>query len=251
VTTNRDVDPAGSTVEVDRRSARRVTGGIARRWLAAYALMTAVCVGLGLLVTHASIAAGVRRGDASVDRWFVRAHAGPLDSLTSVGSKLAETPTVIAAGLIAVAVLWWRRRDLEGIGILTLGLLLEVCVFVSTTLFVDRPRPPVRHLDAAPPTSSFPSGHTAAAIALYVGLVVVLHRRSRPTPTWFPAVAAVLLLVPVVVGLSRLYRGMHHPTDVIVGVLLGTTSLVVACWIVARARSDAARPVASDGGGSR
>ena len=70
---------------------------------------------------------------------------------------------------------------------------------MTTTLFVDRARPPVHHLDAAPPTSSFPSGHTAAAIVLYVGLILVLHRVWRRNAVTI-AVAVVLALVPVVVG---------------------------------------------------
>jgi undecaprenyl-diphosphatase len=115
-------------------------------------------------------------------------------------------------------------------------------VFVTTTLFVDRARPPVHRLDTAPPTSSFPSGHTAAAIVLYIGLIIVVHRVWRRNAATI-GVAVVLALVPVVVGLSRLSRGMHHPTDVIAGALLGTVALLVACALVGRA---VARPGASD-----
>ena len=148
--------------------------------------------------------------------------------MTAVGSHLAETPTVVGVGLVVVALVWWRRRDLYAVGILVVGLTLEVTVFVTTTLFVDRARPPVHHLDAAPPTSSFPSGHTAAAIVLYIGLIIVLHRvwrrnadhdrrRRRPRARCRSSSA-----------LSRLYRGMHHPTDVLVGALLGAVALLIA-----------------------
>jgi len=133
-----------------------------------------------------------------------------------------------------VALVWWRRRDLYAVGILVVGLTLEVSVFVTTTLFVDRPRPPVHRLDAAPPTSSFPSGHTAAAIVLYIGLVIVVHRVWHRNAATI-GVAVVLALVPVAVGLSRLSRGMHHPTDVIVGALLGAVALLIACLVVGRA----------------
>jgi undecaprenyl-diphosphatase len=127
---------------------------------------------------------------------------------------------------------------------LVVGLTLEVTVFVTTTLFVDRPRPPVVRLDPAPPTSSFPSGHTAAAIVLYVGLILVIHHvwgRTRAT-----AVASVLLaLVPVTVGLSRLSRGMHHPTDVLVGAALGAVALTVAVVSVRATVDRAAAPPSS------
>ena len=82
-------------------------------------------------------------------------------------------------------------------------------------------------LDTAPPTSSFPSGHTAASIALYIGVLFIIGRRMRPS-VGRTLLQIVLLAVPVAVGLSRLYRGMHHPTDVIAGVVLGVLCLAVA-----------------------
>jgi len=210
-------------------------------WLVAYAVLTASWVGLGLLVTDAHITVGVRRWDVSVERWFAHRRTGVLDSLTAVGSHLAETPTVIGVGLVVVALVWWRRRDLYAVGILVVGLVLEVTVFVSTTLFVDRTRPPVHHLDAAPPTSSFPSGHTAAAIVLFVGLIIVV-RRSWDRGWLTVLLAVALAFLPVVVGLSRLYRGMHQPTDVLAGAALGAIALTGACAMVRAAIIGTGRP---------
>jgi undecaprenyl-diphosphatase len=103
----------------------------------------------------------------------------------------------------------------------------EVAIFLLVTLLVDRPRPPVRHLDYAPPTSSFPSGHTAAAIALYGALAVLASERAR-SALLKGLVVAVAFLVPLLVALSRLYRGMHFLSDVLGGVVLGTVWLL-AC----------------------
>ena len=72
----------------------------------------------------------------------------------------------------------------------------------------------------APPTSSFPSGHTAAAIALYGCLAVLLMWVYGRRPATRVA-AVVLFCIPVVVGLSRLHRGMHYPSDILVGALGG------------------------------
>jgi undecaprenyl-diphosphatase len=209
-------------------------------FVVAYVALTAGCVALGFLITEAGATAGIRRWDVAVNRWFVGRRTGALDALTAVGSHLAETPTVIGLGLIVVALVWWRRRDAGSVGILVVGLTLEVAVFVSTTLFVDRSRPPVHHLDAAPPTSSFPSGHTAAAVVLYVGLIIVVHRVWRRNAATI-AVAVVLGLVPFAVGASRLYRGMHRPTDVLVGAVLGIAALVFACTLVRTAMLGARR----------
>jgi membrane-associated phospholipid phosphatase len=93
-------------------------------------------------------------------------------------------------------------------------------VFLLTTAAVDRVRPAVPKLDPAPPTSSFPSGHTGAATALYVGVALLIA--SRVKPVWLKVLVLVLAaLVPISVGLARLYRGMHHPTDVAFGAANG------------------------------
>ena len=82
-------------------------------------------------------------------------------------------------------------------------------------------------LDVAPPTSSFPSGHTAAAVALYGCLALVVLRQSANR--WAARTIAVLCCcVPVIVAVSRVYRGMHYLTDVLGGVLLGTVWLYAA-----------------------
>ena len=94
---------------------------------------------------------------------------------------------------------------------------------------VDRQRPAVEHLDPAPPTSSFPSGHTGAATALYVGVAVVIAWRVRHKLLRVLLVA-VFVTVPILVAVSRLYRGMHHPTDVVFGALNGLACLAVAVY---------------------
>jgi undecaprenyl-diphosphatase len=232
---------AAVTATRPARHERRPLVGLLGVLVVAFVMLGAASIGVGLLLTHASLLSGVRHWDTSVNRWFVHRRTGTLDTLTAVGSDLAETPTVIAVGLLVVGLLWWRRHDLYAAGILVVGLTLEVSVFVTTTLFVDRGRPPVRHLDAAPPTSSFPSGHTAAAVVLSIGLVLVVHRvwRHRVATA---AVSVVLALVPVVVALSRLYRGMHQPTDVLAGAVLGAVALAVACRSVRASMVRAGRP---------
>src|SRR4051812_49227870 len=61
-------------------------------FVVAYVALSAAFVGLGLLITDAGVTAGIRRWDVSVNRWLVHGHTGTLDTLTAVGSHLAETP---------------------------------------------------------------------------------------------------------------------------------------------------------------
>jgi undecaprenyl-diphosphatase len=85
--------------------------------------------------------------------------------------------------------------------------------------------------------ASYPSGHTAASIAIYCGLALLTSRltnRSARIAVW-----AVALLVPVFVAFSRMYRGMHHPLDVAGGAIVGIAALS-ALVLVSRATNLAA-----------
>ena len=87
------------------------------------------------------------------------------------------------------------------------------------------------HLDEAPPTSSFPSGHTAAAVCFYgsIAAIILWHSRHR----WIKVVAVVICAaVPLMIAGSRVYRGMHYPTDVLAGLLLGAIWLTVVILYV-------------------
>jgi membrane-associated phospholipid phosphatase len=86
-------------------------------------------------------------------------------------------------------------------------------------------------MDQAPPTSSFPSGHTAAAICFYgsVAAIAVWHSRRR----WLTVAAVTLCAaVPLTIGASRVYRGMHYPTDVFAGAMLGLIWLSIVVFYV-------------------
>jgi membrane-associated phospholipid phosphatase len=127
-------------------------------------------------------------------------------------STLASTPVIIGVTvLVAIALRLWLRRWHEPI-FLAVAVTCQALVFFFATLIIDRARPDVPKMDESPPTSSFPSGHTSAAVALYVGLALVLALLVRRT--WLKVLCWALVLVPIAVAVSRLYRGMHHPSDV-------------------------------------
>jgi undecaprenyl-diphosphatase len=102
-------------------------------------------------------------------------------------------------------------------------------------------------LDGPLPTSAFPSGHVAATICLYTGIALLVIPATKAWWRWLTLVPAVLM--PVLVAVSRLYRGMHHPTDILASLIfaLAWTSIV---YLALRPLVPARRAVSSSGSGS-
>jgi membrane-associated phospholipid phosphatase len=190
--------------------------------------------GLGLLVTKPLADNWPFDAEDAVSRELAADRTPAWTTVSGVVSDLASTPVAFAA-TAAVAGLAWLlyRRWREPVFVLG-AMAAESVVFFVTTLAVDRTRPAVPHLDTAPPTSSFPSGHTSAAVTLYGATALLLVRyawqpRPRPPAVRGTAVLASMLLlaVPVAVAASRLYRGMHYPSDVAASFVDGLACLAI------------------------
>lgn len=231
VPTHDSAPPRNTAVEVRSAAVRLIAAAVA-----IWALLSAI----GYALSHWLNGSTFEKKDLWIDRWFAHRRSSGWNAATQVGSHLAETMTVIAIGavvFVALRVILGRWR--ESIFIL-IALVGEVTIFVCTTLVIDRARPPVAHLDAAPPTSSFPSGHTAASIALYGSIALVTW--SCSDRGWLrKLMLAIAVVVPILVGLSRLYRGMHYPTDVLGGALLGVLWLMTVSYVLMRSEPDRGR----------
>lgn len=203
--------------------------------------LLAVVIGLGLLIVGPL---GDLPAELTVNEWLVEHRIPSLDSLTATWSLVGSTEVIIGGCLLVGLIAWWATREWWYAVIPGIAVAIQAFVFMTSALVVGRERPDVEMLDDAPPTSSFPSGHTGAATAFWV-TTALMARRIRYL--WLRvAVMVVCLAVPLLVAFSRLYRGMHHATDVAVGALNGAVCVWLAWHYLRRdphaAERDRGRP---------
>lgn len=203
------------------------------RVLLPVAVWFAVLVSVGYLLGH-QLKHAVS-GEDGVNRWFLARRTPGWNEVTNIVSHVGNTGTIIITMVSAAVIVWLISRRLREPVVLIVGVACQALVFLLTTLVVDRTRPAVPKLDVSPPTSSFPSGHTGASTALYFGLVILCVTRLQRT--WLRVLALVGFgIVPFLVATARLYRGMHHPTDVTFGLLNGAVCAVIAYLAFRHAR---------------
>jgi membrane-associated phospholipid phosphatase len=221
----------------------RELGLLGRRLLVPAVLLVGVMVLLGWLLTDVLAQSWLATTDADINQEFVEERTNDLNTVSFLFSSLAATPVIIGLTLVTAAtarLVWKRWHEAIYVAYAVIG---EVLIFLATTLLIDRQRPEVPQLDPAPPTSSFPSGHTAAAVCFYGAAAAIIAWRVRKR--WLRwTVIALAVAIPLLVGLARLYRGMHFPTDVTGGLVLGLVWLGVVTRLVLLAPINAAGDIA-------
>ena len=193
---------------------------------AALGIVLVAGAALAVAATWAFVAlAGVVREGATqqfddrVLQW-IGAHQTPLMQkvmfeITLLGTGIVLVMTVCVAGLF----LWISNHRFSA-----LLLLLATCggIVINTLLkhTFDRPRPQIFEWGATVLTSSFPSGHAMSATITY-GTIAYLAARLQAgrVARWITYIAAGLLII--LICTSRLYLGVHYPSDVVAGSLMG------------------------------
>lgn len=164
-----------------------------------------------------------RPDDPLGPRWFEEA----VRDITALGS-FAVLTLLVAAAIVYLLMAGKRFDALTVLVAVAGGQVLSSLL----KLGIDRPRPDlVAHL-AEVQTLSFPSGHAMLSAVTYLTLGSLLARaaQTRRTAIFFVSLAVLLTLM---VGVSRIYLGVHWPSDVLAGWCAGF-AWALGCWIAAR-----------------
>ncbi|HWV56780.1 MAG TPA: phosphatase PAP2 family protein [Longimicrobiales bacterium] len=193
---------------------------------------------VGLLVllalTEGVLDGETARIDAAILLWL-DAHATPwLDraavEVTALGNGVVITVLTAVAAALLLRFGHWPYALLIAAAAAGGG-----AITAAIKELIDRPRPQLFEwrIHFPEPSAAYPSGHATIAMVTFAALAYIFHRiGGRPAVGLVAtAVAAVLILL---VGISRLYLGVHYPSDVVAGYIVGFTWVVV-CALVAEA----------------
>ena len=208
---------------------------------------------LALLLGLAVIAAGLwafaaladevsEKDTQSIDEKILLALRNPDDRKDPIGPRWAEEMgrdftalggmTVLTLLTVAIVgyLLFERKRHMA----LFLAITVGGGILVSSLLkySFSRPRPDLVPHGSYVYTSSFPSGHSMMATITYLTLAAVLARAHRRRRVKIYLIAFGIFLT-IAVGVSRVYLGVHWPTDVLAGWTAGTV-WAISCWLIAR-----------------
>jgi len=167
--------------------------------------------------------------DSSVDQWFVASRMDWLTTFMFYFTKLAEAQVVAVLALASLLYFLWKKEKS-----MAWALFISVLGSAGTVLImkhlIARPRP--LYGVYAESLYSFPSAHAALAISFYGLFFYFLINQARKTyRVWLYILSAISIFL---IGVSRLYLGVHYLSDVLVGHAVGVVWMVIAIWIEKR-----------------
>jgi undecaprenyl-diphosphatase len=203
----------------------RAYGRIAA-WIAiAWVLIVGAITGIGKLIMITGNGNGNLLGDHVIPHWFAAHRTATRNHWSLIASNLGATQDILIVSVAACVVFIAVTRRWRPVVFLAVVMLGELAAFLLIADIVKRPRPDVPHLDSNLPTSAFPSGHMAATTCLYVGIAILVIGHARGWWRYLFLIPAIVM--PVLIATARLYRGEHHPTDILASVLFA------ALWLTA------------------
>jgi undecaprenyl-diphosphatase len=204
-------------------------------------VLVAVILGAAALFAFAKIANEVGQGETrAFDEWLLLSLRTPGDPALPIGPKrvqelmrdltaLGSTGVLTIMVLSVVGFLAMTRKG--NAAILVLVSVVGGTLLSQTMKFAfARPRPDLVPHGAEVYTASFPSGHSMMSAVVYLTLGALLAR-TQPDRAVKVYIMTIAVVLTTLVGISRVYLGVHWPTDVLAGWSLGGVWALL-CWLV-------------------
>jgi len=192
-------------------------------WVPLTAMLLALAGFWGFLELADDVQEG---GTTAFDRWIFEHIAGRYETLGKFAQEggrdltaLGGT-TVITLMVAGVLVFLMLRRQWKSAAFVLAAVLGGLLISLLLKEFYDRARPDIYAHQSLTSTSSFPSGHSANAAVAYLTMAILMAKLVESTKMKAYILSAGLL-IPLLVGLSRIFVGVHWPTDVLAGWLIG------------------------------
>jgi membrane-associated phospholipid phosphatase len=166
--------------------------------------------------------------DDAIRDWVLGHRNGVLTEVMVNASRLGSTPVLLVVALVVAAWLVWRGRRGDSL-LVVVGSAGALAIWPILKVIIERPRPDVRDHLVFVDSWSFPSGHSLNSMAV-IGLLTVLAMREWPARrVLLAALGAFLVLV---IGFSRVYLGVHWPSDVLAGWVIAVAWLTLCLTLM-------------------
>lgn len=215
-------------------------GRLERREIVTLVLLAAISAGIWIFV---SIGSEVVKGDTqAIDKMILLAMRSPADSRDPAGPRWMQEAArdVTALGgmtillLVTLATCGFLLMESKAhmARFLLLSVLTGQLLSIALKDIYHRPRPDLVPHGVYVYSTSFPSGHSMMSALTYLTLGALLARSHRDKRVKI-YVLSLAVLATIAVGISRVYLGVHWPTDVAAGWTAGAV-WAAACWTLAR-----------------
>ena len=216
--------------------------------LLAFGLFAVGCVAIFAKIAEDVVDRESSQLDRAVSLWIHRWDTPALDYVMKFFSLVGSFPVLMYVAVVIL--IWcWRRKDFAAFAGLCGVIALDETLNRILKNTFDRPRPTLFEEIATLHTYSFPSGHAMAAAANYGMMAIVVTRLAPSMRGW---VIGGELALAMMIGLSRIYLGVHWATDVLAGYAAGAAILFVGIlWLEVHPSSPIPSPPPSDPASSR
>jgi undecaprenyl-diphosphatase len=206
--------------------ALRTVGSHAENFYTAVGIFLVIGAAIAVVCTLAFAELGehIRKGstqqfDVSVLQWIGARHTPFLGALMTEVTPLGTGAVVLVVVGVAAAFLWHTEHKYSA-RLLLVSTAGSILLNNVLKLWFDRPRPTVFAWETHAASSSFPSGHAMSATVVYGTVAYLLARLQKHRWSRVLTLTAAVIMI-VLICATRLYLGVHYPSDVLGGIVVG------------------------------